>query len=319
MAPRRKRFTATISFIIYLQKSLVINRKICLFLSAKKPNSEPKRSVEGLWDIFNNSEFEDSDDSSGVDDNVEFQFESHKRIRVGNQVLTPQEEQFVEDISETEDCEEIADSMNAKLSEAKIGLEEWKWTAKTDIKWRLGGIRKPNFELEQISNDDFLPDDSFSPASYFYKYVPESMFDEMVKYTNLYAAQQQTKKWRPTNKREIKQFVGLQIMMGNLKLPRIEMYYGKDLRFKLFTDHIPLYRFHLLRTNFHLIDVLSIPSDNKDKFIRVRPLLNSVRQRCLELPLEEFLSVDEQMIPMRGKVAKGVKQYIKQNRKSSGE
>lgn len=99
-------------------------------------------------------------------------------------------------------------------------------------------------------------------------------------------------------------------MMGNLKLPRIEMYYGNELQCKMFVDTIPLYRFYLLRTNWHLIDVTTISEGSIDKFVRVRPLMDSVRKRCLELPLEECLSVDEQMIPMRGRVTKGVKQYV---------
>lgn len=31
----------------------------------------------------------------------------------------------------------------------------------------------------------------------------------------------------------------------------------------------------------------------------------------VQLPLEEYLSIDEQMIPMRGRAAKGVKQYVR--------
>ncbi|XP_037048078.1 piggyBac transposable element-derived protein 3-like [Bradysia coprophila] len=133
----------------------------------------------------------------------------------------------------------------------------------------------------------------------------------MVTYTNLYAEQQDAKKWRPTDKAEMKIFIGLQIMMGNLKLPRIELYYSKELDLKMFTDSIPIYRFYLLRTNFHLIDVTTIPNNSSDKFIRVRPLMDSVRRRCLQLPLEEYLSIDEQMIPMRGRATKGVKQFVK--------
>lgn len=99
-------------------------------------------------------------------------------------------------------------------------------------------------------------------------------------------------------------------MMGNLKLPRIEMYYGKHLHCKMF-DAIPLYRFYLLRTNLHLIDVEKIPEDCTDKLVRVRPLMDSVRKRCLELPVEEYLAIDEQMIPIRGRITKGVKQYVR--------
>lgn len=89
------------------------------------------------------------------------------------------------------------------------------------------------------------------------------------------------------------------------------MYYQRELQMKIFTDSIPLYRFYLLRTNFHLIDVLAIPPESTDKFVRVRPLMDSVRKRCLQLPLEENLAVDEQMIPCRGKLTKEVRQYVK--------
>lgn len=130
-----------------------------------------------------------------------------------------------------------------------------------------------------VEYDDAF-DDYFSPVDYFMKYVPELLFEDMVTYTNIYADQQGTKKWKPTNKPEIKTFIRLQIMMGNLKLPRIEMFYSQELQIKMFQDTVPLYRFYLLRTALHLIDVQKIPADCTDKFVRVRPLMNAVRNRC---------------------------------------
>lgn len=187
---------------------------------------------------------------------------------------------------------------------------QWKFTDKKDVKWCKSAIKEKNFEYKRV-DDDETAEEYFSPLTYFMKYVPETLFDDMVTYTNLYAEQNNTKKWRPCDNLEMKQFIGLQIMMGNLKLPRIEMYYGDELQCKMFVDTIPLYRFYLLRTAFHLIDVTTISKDSTDKFVRVRPLMDSVRKRCLELPLEECLSVDEQMIPLRGRITKGVKQYVK--------
>jgi hypothetical protein len=54
---------------------------------------------------------------------------------------------------------------------------------------------------------------------------------------------------------------------------------------------------------------LEIPNNNKDRYVKVRPVLESVRKRCKELPLEENLSVDEQIIPFKGKL--NIKQYIR--------
>lgn len=245
--------------------------------------------TEGVWDNFNDSDIEgsDEDDDFGND----WEKSQTKRIRVGNTFLSVEEEPFVEGDSDEEDD------------------NQWKFTEKKDAKWRRGAIAEKKFEYQQV-DDDEATEEYFSPLTYFMKYVPELLLDEMVTFTNIYAEQNKTKKWKPTNNLEMKQFIGLQIMMGNLKLPRIEMYYGNELQCKMFDDTIPLYRFYLLRTNWHLIDVTTISEGSTDKFVRVRPLMDSVRKRCLELPLEECLSVDEQMIPMRGRVTKGVKQYV---------
>lgn len=261
------------------------------------------------------SELEDSDG-----DDVECRFEQQQqRFRVGKQVLTLDEEQFVESDSDEEDFEGFSNSdlsMNIKTNKEapQSDADQWKWTSKENVKLCQGVLNKQNFEYQQTEYDD-AEADYFQPATYFMKYVPESLFNDMVTYTNIYAAQNDAKKWKPTDIVEMKKFIGLQIMMGNLKLPRIEMYYGRDLQIKMFTDSIPLYRFYLLRTNFHLIDVQTIPDNCTDKFVRIRPLMDSVRKRCLQLPVEEYLSIDEQMIPMRGRITKGVKQYVKQKPK----
>lgn len=68
-------------------------------------------------------------------------------------------------------------------------------------------------------------------------------------------------------------------------------------------------RFSQLRNNLNIINNLEIPPDNKDKFIKIRPMINAVRKRCLELPVEEIISVDEQIIPYTGQLS--TKQYIK--------
>lgn len=247
--------------------------------------------------MLGDSELEGSD----VDD-VECTFEEQQQhIRIGNTVLSLEEEQFVESDSEEEDFEGWSTDKEASQN----GVDQWKWTTKENVEWCKGIVNKQNFEYQQVDCED-TEDDYFSPATYFMKYIPESLFDDMVTYTNIYAAQNDAKKWKPADKNEMKKFVGLQVMMGNLKLPRIEMYYGRELQLKMFQDSIPLYRFYLLRTNFHLINVQTIPANYSDKFVRVRPLMDSVRKRCLQLPVEEYLSIDEQMIPMRGRGSEAI-------------
>jgi len=74
-------------------------------------------------------------------------------------------------------------------------------------------------------------------------------------------------------------------------------------------------RFFKLRQNFHVVDN-NAPRNSNDRCWKVRPLLNAIRERCRELPLELSLCVDEQIIPFKGTIS--IKQYMKDKPESWG-
>lgn len=41
----------------------------------------------------------------------------------------------------------------------------------------------------------------------------------------------------------------------------------------------------------------------------MRPIFDAIRNRCQQIPVEEYVSIDEQMVPFTGKL--DVKQYVK--------
>lgn len=49
--------------------------------------------------------------------------------------------------------------------------------------------------------------------------------------------------------------------------------------------------------------------EKKDKLWKLRPWLNSFRERCLQVVPEEHNSVDEMMIPFKGRFS-NIKQYM---------
>jgi len=57
------------------------------------------------------------------------------------------------------------------------------------------------------------------------------------------------------------------------------------------------------------VNNLEIPRNNKDKFVKVRPIYDALNIRCQQLPVERNLSVDKQIVPFKGKLL--VKQYMK--------
>lgn len=71
--------------------------------------------------------------SEDDDQETESNFQMPKRIRVGNLVLTPEDEQFVENCNDGEDIDSILADLNENdFSEcSQVGVDaHWKWTAK---------------------------------------------------------------------------------------------------------------------------------------------------------------------------------------------
>ena len=97
--------------------------------------------------------------------------------------------------------------------------------------------------------------------------------------------------------------------MGSLKLPRRYMYWHEKYRLPLFVDSMTRDRFFAIRSCLHLVHKLEIPPDNRDKSVLVRPLFDTIKKVCNTLPIEEYVSVDKQIVPFTGKLS--IKEYIK--------
>lgn len=131
----------------------------------------------------------------------------------------------------------------------------------------------------------------------------------MAGYTNIYAQQKGVKNFKDTSSNEMKVFVGIHLLMGAINFPRVRMYWQMKYRISIIADAMTRNRFFQLRSNFHVINNDTIPLDNTDKFIKIRPLYNSIKKRCNELEIENNICVDEQMVPFKGTCS--LKQYLR--------
>lgn len=65
-------------------------------------------------------------------------------------------------------------------------------------------------------------------------------------------------------------------------------------------------RFEELKRFLHFTnneDTVPINDPNYDKLQRIRPLINKIRERLLLLPREEYLAIDEQVIPTKARTS----------------
>ena len=87
-------------------------------------------------------------------------------------------------------------------------------------------------------------------------------------------------------------------------LPSLTCYWNnsQDLNVPLVSNAMPRTRFSQILSNFHLNDNSSIPSDNKDKLYKLRPLITTFNDNFTKLyNVNEHISLDESMILFKGR------------------
>ena len=112
-----------------------------------------------------------------------------------------------------------------------------------------------------------------------------------------------------TTKKEMREVFGVSIMMGNLKFPWISMYWGSSNRVKLIPDKINQNRIFKFRSNLHVVSQYNPGSENNDQLWKLKPVIEAASKHCRELPPEKNNSINEKMIPFKGRIP--AKQFIK--------
>ncbi|KAL6465510.1 hypothetical protein MHYP_G00256430 [Metynnis hypsauchen] len=155
--------------------------------------------------------------------------------------------------------------------------------------------------------------DDADTLDYFRLLFPDSLFEHMVEQTNNYALYRQRRSgrsdphWHPTDVREMKAYVGLNILMGINQLPDYGMYWASDIFIGNagFKKTMTARRFEKLNQNLHLCDRLSEPSKGElgyDGLYKIRPLLDMVGNTMWDAYLpNRCLTIDECAIATKGR------------------
>ncbi|KAE9521568.1 hypothetical protein AGLY_018032 [Aphis glycines] len=118
--------------------------------------------------------------------------------------------------------------------------------------------------------------------------------------SNLYCFQK-FDKMLGTNIKEIKDLVGISLIMGIVKMPAYTDYWAPSTKYGQVSNVMSLRRYQQLMRYLHFCD--NNCPDDFDRFFKVRKLLDIIRNNCLSVPQGKRFSVDEMMIPYKGKKA----------------
>ena len=96
---------------------------------------------------------------------------------------------------------------------------------------------------------------------------------------------QKTGKNMNTNRQEIKTFIGMNMLMGIIKLPQYFDYWSSVLWFPAIADAMSSSCFSQLRQFLYYVDNNS-DHDSDDKLVKIKPIMEAVRDECVKIEPE---------------------------------
>ncbi|XP_064483045.1 piggyBac transposable element-derived protein 3-like [Ornithodoros turicata] len=142
------------------------------------------------------------------------------------------------------------------------------------------------------------------PYQYFSELFDKDLVDDIVRQSNLYARQKDIRTNFTADSDSIQRFMGACLYMGLYQMPGSKRYWSSRCGIAQVQAALSRKKFEELKRYLHFSDNSLNQSGGISK---VAPLLGSVRKNLRKISMEQCLSVDEQVIPFKGRSR--LKQY----------
>ena len=189
------------------------------------------------------------------------------------------------------------------------------------INWKKDESNALNYNYNKTPGPTTTASSNVTPLELFSRFFTDEVWDLLVQETNRYASENvshtpHARPWEDVTVPEMKAFTGILILMGIVKLPRLDMYWQVKhplIATEGMSSIMSRIRFEQIYRFLHLADSSQqVPAGQPghDKLFKVRNLLNLVLPKFeSEYVMHESVTIDEAMIPFKGRL--GFKQYIK--------
>ncbi|XP_070819483.1 piggyBac transposable element-derived protein 2-like [Chaetodon trifascialis] len=181
----------------------------------------------------------------------------------------------------------------------------------------------PRWRKLHSTNTDVYPewqgqlptaDDIMSPLQYFREFFSEEILHVIVDESNIYAIQCDPNKPLNLTTSELEQFLGTVVYMSLFGLPATRMFWNKAPRVSQVADTMTLNRWEAIKKSLHFNN--NERQEENDPLYKIRPLITHLTSKLVSIPMSEKLSVDEQMVPFKGRHR--LKQYLPSKPKKWG-
>ncbi|KAK9701759.1 Transposase IS4 [Popillia japonica] len=158
---------------------------------------------------------------------------------------------------------------------------------------KMGFFIPLHFNSEEV--EDGIEDRSnWQVENYVDMYFSDTDFQTMADCTNLRILQN-TEKAMNLTLTEIKQLIGISLLLSCLRYPNVRMYWAKTTKVNAIASVMSRDRFFKIRNNLKVIVDADVPAEVKqnNRFYKIRPVIESIRNGCLSLPRFKEVAVDD--------------------------
>ena len=189
---------------------------------------------------------------------------------------------------------------DAVASAGKYWKQNCSWTDgaiqyEPDGAHRFSGM---NVQLMNVTGSD-------SPLQFFRYFFTDEIIQLIADETALYSVQQCPHNPLMMTKCDVERFLGIVMNMSLVRLASSRDYWSSRFRVNQIADVMSFNNFGRIKRFLHFGDDTE---SSGDRLKKLRTLVDKLRNRFISVPLEQNLSVDEQLIPFKGK--HGLKQHL---------
>ncbi|XP_049809536.1 piggyBac transposable element-derived protein 4-like [Schistocerca nitens] len=221
-----------------------------------------------------------------------------------------------EDVSGTRQSDVIMKESTSQLSDNALKLPcSSKNVTKNSrsVVWKDKQLIIPELQSKFHGNTS-LPEEVINlntPYQFFKHIFPSKLFDLIVEQSHRYSVQCNPDRPIDLSCDDIKKFIGICLVMSIVHVPNTRDYWGEVTGTHLIKTTMTVNQYEQIRKFLHFNDNSAmIPRGEKghDRLFKIRPIIELMRSRFQTIPVEECVSVDEQICSTKARSC--LKQYM---------
>lgn len=246
------------------------------------------------WDESEDDFVENEDDDSDYSPIV-------KRVRVNpkNKKKTVKIQKPKKKSRESKTLGKNAKGKRNRISKRKKKIKKKK---KSKYLWSYGHMKRFSIEKDiGFKGDVTLPEKFMkldTPYEFFNYFFDSDVKGLILTESNKYAFDNMPEKRIDLSETDLNQYIGICCLMSVIQIPNIRRYWAPITGVAIIRETMSLNKFEQIRRQFHFNDndnMIPKRQPNHDRLFKIRPLVSALIKRFQTVPLEQCLSVDEQI------------------------